>query len=148
MLFTSFFGCVYYKNGCSVKFRHFFKFYRCYGNKNGRQNPHKIEKLPFLTKFKAFRPNFQKLDISTAKYQKILLICCVPCELSSSVKIYFWYLLVLYVNCSVKHCSKMVNFLLSACFDGHFCYHSNGKSHTIIRLIHLGHCPNKSIRIW
>ena len=37
---------------------------------------------------------FKKLDISTAKYQKILLI--------SSVKISFWYLLVLCVNFSVK----------------------------------------------
>ena len=75
---------------------------------------------------------------------------------------------MLYVNCSVKRqtswsclqfvivvfpahtlyyfCSKMVNFLFSACFGGHFCYHSSGKSQTNTRLIHLGHCPNKPIR--
>ena len=40
----------------------------------------------------------------------------------------------------------MVNFLFSACFGGHFCYHSNGKSQTNLRFIHLGHCPNKPIR--
>ena len=44
----------------SVKFRHLFKFYRCYGNQNGRQNRHKIEKLPFLTKIKAFRDRIFK----------------------------------------------------------------------------------------
>ena len=30
----------------------------------------------------------------------------------------------------------MVNFLLSAYFDGHFCYHSNGKSQIDLRLLH------------
>ena len=44
----------------SVKFRHLFKFYRCYGDKNGRQNRHKIAKLPFLTIFKAFRDRIVK----------------------------------------------------------------------------------------
>ena len=38
----------------------FVKFDRCYGNKNGRQNRHKIEKLPFLNKFKAFRDRIFK----------------------------------------------------------------------------------------
>ena len=31
-----------------------FYFYRCYGNKNGRQNRLRIEKLSFSAKFKAF----------------------------------------------------------------------------------------------
>ena len=70
---------------------------------------------------------------------------------------------MLYVDCSVKRqtswgclrfvivvfpdhtlllfCSKMVNFLFSACFGSRFCYHSNSKSQTNTRLIHLGHCP-------
>ena len=39
---------------------HLFKSYCCFGNKNGRQNRHKIEKLPFLTKFKAFRDKIFK----------------------------------------------------------------------------------------
>ena len=46
---------------------------------------------------------FKKLDINTAKYEKKLLICCVLWLLSSSVKISFRYLLVLYVNFYVKH---------------------------------------------
>ena len=33
----------------------FFKFYRFYGTTNSRLNRLKIEKLPFLTKFKVFR---------------------------------------------------------------------------------------------
>ena len=69
---------------------HLFKFYRCYGNKNGGQNRLLTEKLPFWTKFKVF-----ELYISKAKYQKILLICLL-------LQYLFWYLLVLYVNFSVK----------------------------------------------
>ena len=36
------------------KIRHLLKLKHCYGNKNGRQNRLKTEKLPFWTKFKAF----------------------------------------------------------------------------------------------
>ena len=43
-------------------------------------------------------------------------------------------------------CSKMANFLFSAYFGVHFCYHSKGKNRTNIRLMHLGHCSNKLIR--
>ena len=52
-------------------------------------------------------------------------------------------MLITVLNVSV--CSKMVNFLFSAYFDGHFCYHSKVKSQTNIRLIHLGHCSNKLV---
>ena len=46
-----------------VQIWHLFKYQRCYGNKNGRQNWPKIEKLSFWTKFKAledilFEKNF------------------------------------------------------------------------------------------
>ena len=44
-------------------------------------------------------------------------------------------------------CSKMVNFLFSAYFDGHFCYHSNGKSQINARLLHFGYCSNKFMKI-
>ena len=73
--------------------------------KNGRQNRLKIQKLSFNAnlKFEAFGDHFfLKLDISSSKYQKNLLIYCVPWLFSSSVKIFFWYLLVLYINSSVK----------------------------------------------
>ena len=42
LLFINIFWLVYKKNIWSVKFRHLFKFYHCYGNKNGRQNRLKI----------------------------------------------------------------------------------------------------------
>ena len=77
----------------------------------------------FGPNLRLLRPILKELDISTAKCQKILLICCVAWSFSSCVKISFWYLFVLYVNFSVKRLrirSKMVNFLFSACFDGHF----------------------------
>ena len=48
------------------------------------------------------------------------MLCAViiPCN----VKTYFWYLLVLYFNfCQMSQiCSKMVIFLFSAYFGGHF----------------------------
>ena len=40
----------------------------------------------------------------------------------------------------------MVNFLFSAYFGGHFCYHSNGKSQSNWRLLHIGYCSNKLIK--
>ena len=42
------------------KISHLFKSYRCFGNKNGRQNRLKIEKLSFLAKFNAFRDRIFK----------------------------------------------------------------------------------------
>ena len=72
-----------------LKFRHLFKLYRCYGSKNGRQNRLKTE---------IFFKNYISAQLNT----KNLLICCVPWYLSSSVKIFFWYLLVLYLFSSVK----------------------------------------------
>ena len=46
-----------------------------------REREREKEKLPFWTKFKAFGDRFfffEELDFSTAKYQTILFICCVP----------------------------------------------------------------------
>ena len=43
------------------KFWHLFKFNGCYRNKNGHQNRHKIEKLPFWAKFKAFQTDFSRI---------------------------------------------------------------------------------------
>ena len=43
-------------------------------------------------------------------------------------------------------CSKIANFLFSAYFGGHFCYHSNGKSQINTRYLHFGYCSNKLIR--
>ena len=60
-------------------------------------------------------------------------------------KISSWYLLVLYVNFSVK-CLKFAPKCL-AYFGGHFCYHSNSKSRVNARPLHLGYCSNKLIRI-
>ena len=40
------------KNSQSVKVWHWFDFYRCYGNKNGRQNRLKIGNWPFWSIFK------------------------------------------------------------------------------------------------
>ena len=48
------------ENDPSVKFWHLFYFFRCYGNKNGRQNRLKIEKLSFWSKFKSFSDPFFK----------------------------------------------------------------------------------------
>ena len=57
----------------------------------------------FGPNLRLFETDFLRTEISTAKYQKKnLLICCVTWLFSSSVKISFWYLLVLYVNFSVK----------------------------------------------
>ena len=60
LLFINFILLVYEKNGSSVKSWHLFKFNGCYGNKNGRQNRPKIEKLLFSAKFKAFSDRFFK----------------------------------------------------------------------------------------
>ena len=49
----------------------------------------------------AFQTDFYELDISTSKYQKTFYILCAVI-ISPSDKISFWYLLVLYVNFSVK----------------------------------------------
>ena len=43
-------------------------------------------------------------------------------------------------------CSKWFNFLFSAYFGSHFCYHSNGKSQINDRLLYLGQCSNKLAR--
>ena len=43
-------------------------------------------------------------------------------------------------------CSKMVIFLFSAYFGGHFCYHSNRKSRSNTRLLHMGYCSYKLIK--
>ena len=51
----------------------YFKFYRCYGNKNARQNRLKTEKMPFRTKFKAFGDQFFK--ISYTKISFIYVVC-------------------------------------------------------------------------
>ena len=56
---STLFACIL-KFVSNVRFLHLFYFYRCYGNKNGRQNRLKIEKLPFWAKFKAFVDQFCK----------------------------------------------------------------------------------------
>ena len=38
---------------------------------------------------------------------------------------------------TTQFCSKTVNFLFSAYFGGHFCYYSNGKSQSNMRLLHF-----------
>ena len=60
------------------------------------------------------------------------------------MKISFWYLLVLYVNFSVKSLNLFSYFqpILAAIS----CYHSNGKSQIDTRLLHLGYCSNELIR--
>ena len=40
----------------------------------------------------------------------------------------------------------MANFLFSAYFGGHFCYHSNSKSQSNLRLLHFDYCSNKTIK--
>ena len=44
-------------------------------------------------------------------------------------------------------CSKMVIFLFSAYFGGHFCYHCNSKSRINTRPLQFGYCSNKLIKI-
>ena len=44
-------------------------------------------------------------------------------------------------------CSKMVIFLFSAYFGGHFCYHSNRKSRINTRPLHFGYCSNKMKKV-
>ena len=51
---------------------------------------------------------------------------------------------MLYINFSVKPLNFAPKF--SAYFGGHFCYHSNGKSQSNLRLLHFGNCSNKLIR--
>ena len=66
--------------------------------KNGRQR-----EIAILDKIKGFwRLIFRELDISTTKYQKSFYY--VVCRENSHhlLKHIFWYLLVLYVNFSVK----------------------------------------------
>ena len=41
----------------------------------------------------------------------------------------------------------MVSFLFSAYFGGHFCYHSNDKSKSNLRLLHFGYCSNKPLML-
>ena len=43
-------------------------------------------------------------------------------------------------------CSKMVIFLFSAYFGGHFCYHNNHKSRINTKPLHFGYWSNKLIR--
>ena len=43
-------------------------------------------------------------------------------------------------------CSKMVIFLFSAYFGGHFCYNNNRKSQINTSPLHFGYCSNKLIR--
>ena len=50
-----------------VKFRHLFKFYRCYGNKNGRQKRLKTEKLPFGPNLRLLKTDFLR-NRNTKKY--------------------------------------------------------------------------------
>ena len=95
-----------------------------------------------------------ELDISTAKYTKkkkkkktFNMLCAVVILIS--VKISFWYLLVLYVNLSVKPLIFAPKWSISyfqPFFGGHFCYHSNGKSQSNLKLLHFGYCSNKLIR--
>ena len=42
--------------------------------------------------------------------------------------------------------SKMVNFLFSAYFGSHFCYHTNDKSQSNLRLLHFVYCSSKLVR--
>ena len=67
---------LYKKKNLSVKFWHLLYFYRCYGNKNGRQNRLEIEYMQILDQMLVFwRPNFKELDISTAKCKNIYILC-------------------------------------------------------------------------
>ena len=47
---------------------------------------------------------------------------------------------------NVLNLLKKANFLFSASFGGHFCYHSNCNSRMNSRLLHFGYCSNKIIR--
>ena len=40
----------------------------------------------------------------------------------------------------------MVNFLFSAYFGSHFCYHTNDKSQSNLRLLHFVYCSSKLVR--
>ena len=71
--FHKFLLLAYEKNNSSVKFRHLFKFNRCYGNKYVRQNMLKTEILRFLTNLRD-----DHLRIRFQHSTKILLTCCVP----------------------------------------------------------------------
>ena len=57
----------------------YLKFNACYGNKNGRQNRPKIEKLPFWAKIKAFSDRFLRIRYQHKRIPKNLLVYCVPC---------------------------------------------------------------------
>ena len=51
------------------------------------------------------------------------------------------------ISLSTSHVfSKMVNFLFSAYFSEHFCYHTNCKSQSNMKLLHFGYCSNRLIR--
>ena len=76
--------------------------------KNDWQNRLKTEKLPFLTKFKAFGDQFFKNEISAQLPKSPFKMSCAVVILIS-VKISFWHLLVLYVNFSVKPLNLLQN---------------------------------------
>ena len=127
----------------------YFTFTGCYGNQNCRQNRLKIEKLPF-------RPNLRLLetDFLRIRYQhkqipkKPLTILCAVKILIICENIFLVFACALYkFLCYMSQiCSKMVIFLFSAYFGGHFCYHSNCKSRIYTRTLHFGCCSNKLIR--
>ena len=94
------------------------------------------------------RPIFLELYISTAKYPQHTLICCVPWYFSS-VKIYFRYLLVLYVLTALSMsqiCPKWSLSYFQPTLMAIFFYHSNGKSQINTRLVHLGYCLKKLVK--
>ena len=62
----------------SKNLRHFFKFYLAMVTKMVDKMGLKQRNCHFGTNLRLLETDFEELDISTAKYQKILLICCVP----------------------------------------------------------------------
>ena len=74
------------------------------------------------------------------------MLCAVI--FSSSVKISFWYLLVvLFISLSnVSNLFKKGHFPFSAFFGGHVCYHGDRTSQINTRLFNLVYCSNKLIR--
>ena len=113
--------------------------------KNGRQNRHIIEKLPFLTKIKAFRDRILKNKISAQLYTK-KSFKYVVCHNNLII-----CLLVLYFNCSVKRLKfatkqsiSYFQLILAAFFVT-----TEMVKVKLISDIHLGYCSNKLIRrIW
>ena len=65
------------------------------------------------------------------------------------LKYFFWYLLVLYVNFSVKplNFAPKWSFSIFSLFWRSFCYHCNGKSQSNLRILHFGYYSNKLMHI-